>query len=99
MYYYFPMKIFNWSAEKNQLLMNERGVSFEEILFFLRNGGLLDDLEHPNSGSYANQQVFIVAMNDYVYYVPYVETQDEIFLKTIIPSRKLTKRYLGGQTS
>ena len=98
MYYYFPMKIFNWSAEKNQLLMNERGVSFEEILFFLRNGGLLDDLEHPNSDSYANQQVFIVAMNDYVYYVPYVETQDEIFLKTIIPSRKLTKRYLGGQT-
>ena len=90
MYYYFPMKIFNWSAEKNQLLMNERGVSFEEILFFLRNGGLLDDLEHPNSDSYANQQVFIIAMNDYVYYVPYVETQDEIFLKTIIPSRKLT---------
>ena len=51
---------------------------------------LLDDLEHRNSDSYANRQVFIVAMKDYVYYGPYVETQDEIFLKAIIPRRKLT---------
>ncbi|QWF69856.1 toxin [Methylomonas paludis] len=90
------MKIINWNAEKNQLLISEWGVSFEDILFALQSGAVLDDVYHPNNGKYAHQRVFVVNVNDYAYLVPYVETSTDIFLKTIIPSRKATKKYLRG---
>ncbi|HBF24629.1 MAG TPA: hypothetical protein DDW43_03835 [Nitrosomonas sp.] len=61
------------------------------------NGGLLDDIIHPNTTDYPNQRIFVIQIHDYVYLVPYVENQDEIFLKTIIPSRKFTRIYLGGE--
>ncbi len=88
------MKQFQWNSEKNQTLIRERGISFEDILFSMQKGDLLDDVCHPNSGKYPNQRLFVVNVDDYVYLVPYVETVNEIFLKTIIPSRKATKRYL-----
>lgn len=90
------MKIFNWNSDKNQELILERDISFEEAVFHIENGGLLDDIVHPNASDYPNQRIFIVRINDYVYLVPYVENQEEVFLKTIIPSRKFTKTYLGG---
>lgn len=90
------MKMFNWSAAKNQQLISERGISFEEVVFHIENDGLLDDIVHPNADAYPHQRIFIVALGDYVYLVPYVENEREIFLKTIIPSRKFTKMYLGG---
>ena len=91
------MKIFNWNSDKNQQLIVERGRSFEEVIFHIQNGGVLDDIAHPNTTDYANQRIFIVNIDEYAYLVPYVENQDEIFLKTIIPSRKFTKVYLGGE--
>jgi hypothetical protein len=90
------MKVFNWNPEKNRLLIEERGKFFEEVVFYIENGGLLDDVIHPNVGTYLNQRVFIVAISDYVYLVPYVEDDEQYFLKTIIPSRKFTRDYLGG---
>ena len=90
------MKTYNWDIEKNKLLKNERGISFEEIIFHIQNGDELDIYPHPNQERYPNQKISVVAVNDYAYLVPYVEeTEDEIFLKTIIPSRKATKKYLG----
>lgn len=89
------MKIINWNAEKNQELMETRGVSFEDVVFYLQQGTLLDDLEHPNPEKYSNQRIFVLEIDEYVYLVPYVEDRSEIFLKTIIPSRKATKQYLG----
>jgi len=91
------MKIYNWNAEKNEQLIVERGMSFEEIVFYIENNGLLDDIAHPNSQDYSHQRIFVVAIESYVYLVPYVETEDEIFLKTIIPSRKFTKIYFGDE--
>ncbi|BBL34148.1 hypothetical protein Nstercoris_00377 [Nitrosomonas stercoris] len=91
------MKIFNWSSDKNQQLIVDRGMSFEEAVFSILNGGLLDDIVHPNIADYPNQRIFVIQIHDYVYLVPYVESQDEIFLKTIIPSRKFTRIYLGGK--
>lgn len=91
------MKIFNWSSDKNQQLIVDRGKSFEEAVFSILNGGLLDDIVHPNTMDYPNQRIFVVQIHDYAYLVPYVENQDEIFLKTIIPSRKFTRIYLGGE--
>ena len=89
------MKQINWNSAKNQQLISERGVSFEDIVFYLQQGALLDDIEHPNSDKYPNQRVFVINIDNYAYLVPYVENSKEIFLKTIIPSRKATKLYLG----
>jgi len=89
------MKIYNWNAEKNEQLISERGVSFEEIVFYIENGGLLDEIAHPNARDYAHQRIFVVAVDSYAHLVPFVESDDEYFLKTIIPSRKFTKIYLG----
>ena len=76
------------------MLIQERGVSFEEVVFFIQAGGLLDGIVHPNSSTYLALRLFVVAINAYVYVVPYIEDGDEIFLNTVIPSRKFTKLYL-----
>lgn len=90
------MRQFNWNAEKNQRLMNERGVSFEEVVLALQTGGLLDDGPHPDRKKYPNQRLFVVRIDDYAWLVPYVESDSEIFLKTIVPSRKATRKFLKG---
>ncbi len=88
------MKFFNWSEEKNKELIKTRGISFEEVVFHISAGDILDILIHPNTNKYPNQKIFVLNIQAYIYYVPFVEYRDEIFLKTIIPSRKLTKQYL-----
>ena len=90
------MKRFNWNSEKSQQLIRERGVSFEDVVFFLLQGDILDDVKHPNPEKYPKQRIFVISIDEYVHLVPYVESADEIFLKTIISSRKATKVYLGG---
>jgi len=90
------MKYFDWNTEKNEELKLNRDISFEEVVFHIMGEGLLDIIEHPNREKYENQKVFIVSVENYVYLVPFVESDDVIFLKTIIPSRKMTKKYLGG---
>lgn len=91
------MKPINWNADKNRKLIEERDISFEDIVFALQSGGFVDDISHPNKEKYPSQRIFVVAIDDYVYLVPYVENNDEIFLKTIVPSRKATKQYLGDK--
>ena len=90
------MKRINWDPDKNRKLIEERGISFEDVVFCLQSGGLLDDITHPNPEKYAHQRVLVVAIEEYAYLIPYIENDQEIFLKTVIPSRKATKRYLGG---
>ena len=92
------MKYFGWDTEKNEKLKVERGISFEEIVFHIERGDVLDILEHPNPERYGGQRVFVVEVQNYAYLVPFVETENEVVLKTIIPSRKATKRYLRGET-
>ncbi|MCK5708883.1 MAG: BrnT family toxin [Candidatus Aureabacteria bacterium] len=91
------MKHFNWDNEKSEKLKQERGISFEEIVFYIEKGQLLDILEHPNKEKYKNQNIFVIQVEEYAYLVPFVEDEKEIFLKTIIPSRKATKNYLKGE--
>lgn len=85
------MKYFNWNFEKNKKLIKERGVSFEMCLIKIESKDVLDILNNIN---YPNQKIFVLEMEEYVYLVPFVESENEIFLKTIIPSRKFTKKYL-----
>ncbi|HEX7975637.1 MAG TPA: hypothetical protein VF498_14600 [Anaerolineales bacterium] len=91
------MKSFSWSHEKDDQLRKERNISFEEVIFFIQRGQLLDIVQHPNQEKYAGQRIFIVDIDDYAYLVPFIETDEEVFLKTIIPSRKATRKYLGGK--
>ena len=90
------MKPFRWSAEKNEALKVDRDVSFESVVVAMEMGGLLDILAHPNPAKYPRQRVLVVAADNYVYLVPFVEDEDYFFLKTIIPSRKATRDYLRG---
>ena len=89
------MKRFNWNPDKNQRLIRDRGVSFEDVVFFILHGDILDNVKHPNPEKYPGQRNFVLSIDDYVHLVPYIESLEEIFLKTIIPVRKATKEYLG----
>jgi len=82
-----------WSEEKNVFLKKERNVSFEDVLVKILDGDYLDIIPHPNQSVYPHQMVFIFLLGEYVYLVPFVQREDIIFLKTIIPSRKFTKIY------
>lgn len=91
------MRYFDWNNEKNEHLKKTRNVSFEEVVLAMERGNLLDRKKHPNSKKYPNQFVLYVQMEDYVYVVPCVESEEKVFLKTIIPDRKATKHYLERQ--
>lgn len=87
-------KPFRWSETKNERLKAERRVSFERVVKAIDDGGLLEVLEHPNPVRYQNQRIMVVAFEGYAYFVPFVETAEYRFLKTIVPSRKATRDYL-----
>ena len=91
-------KIIRYDYEKNELLKKDRDVSFEDVILAIENGYLLDDIEHPNKERYPHQDIFIIfiKIKNYVYLVPYEENEKEIFLRTIIPSRKMNKKYNKG---
>lgn len=87
------MKYFDWDETKNSILIKQRNISFEEIVYAIDNGGLLDRKRHPNKEKYPNQKIFFVEVKDYVYIVPFVEDEEKYFLKTIYPSRKAYEKY------
>jgi len=88
------MKYFDWDNKKNEKLKIEREISFEDILIAIEEGEILDIIKHRNQKKYPNQKIFIININNYAYLVPFVEDKCKIFLKTIIPSRKATKKYI-----
>jgi uncharacterized DUF497 family protein len=88
------MKVFHWANEKNEWLKQYRGVSFEQVIMLMARGDVLETVEHPNQNKYPGQKIATLRIDDYAYLVPYVEESGEIFLKTIIPSRKATNKYV-----
>lgn len=90
------MKFYDWNDEKNELLKQLRRVLFEQVVLAIASGDLVDRLKHPNPQNYPNQMVFLVQIEDYIYSVPFVEDDEKVFLKTIIPNRRDTKKLLGG---
>jgi uncharacterized DUF497 family protein len=91
------VKHYNWDPSKNEKLKVERNISFEEVVFHIEQGDEVDIFEHPNQKRYPGQKISVVVIEGYAYLVPYVESETEIFLKTIIPSRKATKKYVRDQ--
>ena len=90
------MKNITWNEEKNKILIESREISFEEVMFYIENDEIVDVIYQPNQKKYANQKMFVIEKEGYIYLVSYVENEDEIFLKTIYPSRQATKKYLGN---
>ncbi len=88
--------VYSWNAGKNVELSQDsnRNISFEQIIEQIGKGYLLDVIKHPNEEKYPNQKMFIVEFNNYAYLVPFIESKESVFLKTIIPNRKATKKYL-----
>ena len=91
------MKTYAWNSEKNEQLVNGRDISFEDIVVSIHLGNEVDIYDHPNQERYPGQQISVVIVEDYAFLVPFVESDEEIFLKTIIPSRRATKQYLGDK--
>jgi len=90
------MTYYKWNHEKNEKLKADRGIGFEQVILHIERGDLIDVIEHPNQSKYPNQQMLVVKIKDYAYLVPFIEDEESRFLKTIIPSRKATREYLGG---
>lgn len=88
------MKYFDWDKDKNEWLKEERGICFEDVTHTLNEGKELDRIGHPNKKLHPSQKIIIINIENYAYIVPFVEDEKKLFLKTIIPSRKMTKKYL-----
>jgi predicted DNA binding CopG/RHH family protein len=87
-------KQYDFAADKNHWLKENRHISFEEVIAALEEGKLLEVVEHPNKTKYPNQNMYVLEINDYIYLVPFVQqSENSIFLKTIFRSRKATKYY------
>ena len=94
------IKNFNFSPEKNALLVQARGISFEEIIDAILGGGVIEITDHPNQDKYPQQKVYFLNIDDYVYAVPFVyENDSTVFLKTLFPTRKQTRKYLQEQSN
>ena len=89
------MRLFEWNDEKDAWLRENRGIAFEDVVYHLTRGDLLDTIAHPNQVRYPGQRIYVVNVEGYVYLIPFVEDDETIFLKTIFPSRRMTRQYLG----
>ncbi len=89
-------KSFVWDDAKNARLIRDRGISFDDIVVHIQNGDLVDVVANANQDKYSGQRVFVVNVDGYIHLVPFDETGDHYFLRTIFPSRKATKKYLRG---
>ena len=88
--------MYRWDEEKNRILKLQRGVSFQDVIEELEHNGVIDHYKHPNEEKYPNQYIYVISLNGYIHYVPYVKDDGYLFLKNIIPSRKLNKKYKGA---
>ena len=93
------MTNYDWNKDKNEQLRQKRGVSFEDIIDAIENNQVLGLIGTANLEKYPNQSIMVVEIRGYVYCVLFVKDDSVTFLKTIFPSRKMKKQFLGGQTN
>ncbi|MGR3177534.1 MAG: toxin [Candidatus Anammoxibacter sp.] len=87
--------MFKWNSEKNKILYEIRGVTFDEVVQAISDGYGVSDVPHWNKEKYPKQRIITVMINNYTYLVPYVRDGEDYFLKTIIPSRKEKEKVQG----
>ena len=87
--------IITWNPAKNEILKEQRGVDFNDVLIAIMENRVLDVVTHVNKDKYPNQSMMIIEIDNYIYVVPFVTDSDKtIFLKTIYPSRRATEQYI-----
>lgn len=91
------MKPITWNYKKNDLLKAQRNISFEDVVFHILSGDILDTIDHPNQERYPEQQIHVISIENYVYLVPFVESEDEVFFKDNYPESKSHKTILRCQ--
>lgn len=91
------MKTMRWDHVKNALLIETRGVSFDEVAACIERGDCLAVVDHPNFARHPGQKMAVVALRGYAYLVPFDEHSDHLVLRTVIPSRQATQKYLKGK--
>ena len=85
---------FEWSEAKNEILKRTRGISFEEVVYNIRQRRVLAVIDHPNQVRYPGQVIIIVNIDEYAHKVPAVRTEQGYFLKTVYPNSKANREYL-----
>lgn len=90
--------MYRWNEDKNSILKATRGYSFEDVVKIMSKEGVVDHYKHPLNEKYPNQYIYVVSLDGYIHFIPYVIDGDDIFLKNIIPSRKLHKHYKGNES-
>mgnify|MGYP003383162782 CR=1 FL=1 len=85
-----------WSPAKNTQIRERYGIGFERVVVALLEGAILDVRDHPNREKYAHQRQYVLEIDGYAWVVPFVTDGQDVFLKTIFPSRAATQEYLGG---
>lgn len=88
------MKPLRFSEEKDRLLRAKRKIGFLEVVEAIENNKVLKSIDNPNKKKFPKQKMMLINIKNYIYIVPYIEDENEVFLKTIYPSRKYTKRLL-----
>ena len=88
---------YTFDPAKNAWLIQERGISFEQIIALIEGGKLIQVLEHPDKERYPGQLLYEVDVDGYVHVVPVVRESRTLFLKTIYPSRKATRKRTKGE--
>ncbi len=86
-----------FSEENNLLLLETRGLCFDDVLQAIEEEKILGDLKH-GSQKYSHQRILVIKIKEYVYAVPYVidPKKKTVFLKTVYLSRVLTDKYMKG---
>ncbi len=91
------MKI-KWSKRKNEFLKKTRNISFEQVEEKIANNEILDRFIHPDQNKYPGQYVIVIEFDNYAYIVQFdIDEDGDYLLRTVIPSRMATKKYLGGR--
>lgn len=54
---------FRWDPDKNEQLIQERGISFEQVTVAVENGDLLQIVQHPNTEEHRRQRILIVGID------------------------------------
>ena len=87
---------FIYDEKKNQILFDQRGLSFELAIEIIAEEGVLLDFQHPNVEKYPNQRIMVISIDNYPHCIPYVMDGEKFVLKTIFKDRRF--KYLLEET-
>lgn len=87
---------FIYDEKKNQLLFEQRGLTFELAIEIIAEEGVLLDFQHPNVEEYPNQRMMVISIDNYPHCIPYVMDGEKFVLKTIFKDRRF--KYLLEET-